>query len=137
MLLSKMASRTGQTSGSQAVALAFTLAPLVLVPFAAASGTLQLDLSGVTWLIALYMGLVPTALAYFLIQMALRAASATTAAIIILLEAAVAAFLAWVLLGEQISALTMGGAGLLGVSVWLLARPARPVPVRVGQEVVA
>ncbi len=136
MLLSKLASRTGQTSGSQAVALAFSLAPLVLVPFAAASGTLQLALGGTTWLIALYMGLVPTALAYFLIQLALRSASATTAAIIILLEAVVAALLAWVVLGEQITPLTMGGAGLLGVSVWLLAQQSRPVPRPVGQEVV-
>ncbi len=136
MLLSKLATRTAHVTGSQAVALAFTLAPLVLVPFAAASGTLQLDLAGETWLIALYMGLVPTALAYFLIQQALRSASATTAAIIILLEAVVAAVLAWVLLGEQISLVTIGGAGLLGVSVWLLAQPPRPARISVSKEVV-
>ncbi len=136
MLLSKLATRTVHAIGSQAVALAFTLAPLVLVPFAALTGTLQLALSGTTWLIALYMGLVPTALAYFLIQQALRSASATTAAIIILLEAVVAAVLAWVLLGEQISFGTIGGAGLLGVSVWLLAQPPRPARILVSKEVV-
>jgi DME family drug/metabolite transporter len=127
LLLSKLATRPSRVPGSQATALAFTLAAVLLLPVAALSGTLRLDLSFVTWLIALYMGLVPTALAYFLIQRALRAASATTASTVILLESAVAAFLAWALLGEPISLLTIGGAGLLGVSVWLLARPRRPV----------
>ena len=132
LLLSKLATRPGGASGSQAVALAFTLAAVLLLPVAALSGTLRLDLSVTTWLIAGYMGLVPTALAYFLIQLALRTASATTASIVILLESAVAGFLAWLLLGEQIGALTIGGAGLLGVSVWLLARRQAPASARPG-----
>ncbi len=126
LLLSKVATRPSRVPGTQATALAFTLAAVLLLPVAAWSGNLRLDLSPVTWLIALYMGLVPTALAYFLIQLALRAASATTASTVILLESAVAAFLAWALLGEPISLLMIGGAGLLGVSVWLLAHPRRP-----------
>jgi DME family drug/metabolite transporter len=135
LLLSKLATRPGGASGTQAVALAFTLAAVLLLPVAALSGTLRLDLAPVTWGIAAYMGLVPTALAYFLIQSALRAASATTASIVILLESAVAGFLAWGLLGEQIGALTVGGAALLGVSVWLLARQQRPpVPVPSGVD---
>lgn len=73
------------------------------------------------WLIILYLGLVPTALAYWLFQVGLRHVSATTASIVTMLESVVAAVLAWLLFGETLSLLGLAGAGLLLLSIALLA----------------
>lgn len=125
MLLSKIASRRTDSNSLQAVALSFSFAALMLLPLVTVSGSWQLNLSWQVWLIAVYMGLVPTALAYYLIQLALQHTSATSAAIVTLLEPAVAALLAWGLLGENISWLTLLGMVLLIGSVLLLSRNRR------------
>ncbi len=127
MLLSKVASKRADTGGIQGVALAFTFGTLVLLPLVSLSGSWQLELNWQVWAIAIYMGLVPTGLAYYLIQVALRHTSATNASIVTLLEPAVAALLAWWWLGENITLLTIAGMGLLVGSVLLLSqtRPSR------------
>jgi DME family drug/metabolite transporter len=121
-ILTKLATRHTQAGTSQTVALAFTMGALMLLPIAFFTGNLRLDLALGVWLIAAYMGLVPTGLAYVVFMNALRYASATAASIVTLLEPAVAAVLAWLLLGESISLLTVSGAVLLLFSVWLLSR---------------
>ncbi len=73
------------------------------------------------WLLVLYLGLVPTALAYWLFQTGLRSVSATAASIISMLDPLVAALLAWALFGERLAAAGLAGAGLLLVSIFLLS----------------
>jgi DME family drug/metabolite transporter len=122
MLLSKVASQRSDGSNLQSLALAFSFGTVLLVPLLSLSGSWQIELNWPVWLLAVYMGLVPTALAYLFIQLALRRTSATSAAIVTLLEPAVAAVLAWLLLGEAITWLTLAGMALLALSVLLLSR---------------
>jgi len=121
-ICSKLATQHTQATSSQTVALAFTIGALILLPLAAVSGNLKLELAPGVWLIAAYMGLVPTGLAYVIFQNALKTASATAASIVTLLEPAVAALLSWLLLAESVSLLTVIGAVMLVGSVWLLSR---------------
>ncbi len=72
-------------------------------------------------LLIVYLGLVPTALAYWLFQTGLRSVSATTASILSMLDPLVAAVLAWLLFGERLAALSLVGAGLLLLSIYMLS----------------
>src|SRR5262249_1948386 len=73
------------------------------------------------WLLIAYLGVVPTALAYWLFQAGLRHVSATAASIISMLDPVVAAVLAWVLFGERLAASGIAGAALLILSVGVLS----------------
>jgi DME family drug/metabolite transporter len=73
------------------------------------------------WLLVLYLGLVPTAFAYWMFQKGLRSVSATAASIVSMLDPVVAALLAWVLFGETLSASGIAGTGLLLTSIFLLS----------------
>ncbi len=73
------------------------------------------------WLLVLYLGLVPTALAYWLFQTGLRSISATAASIVSMLDPLVAALLAWILFGETLALTGIAGAGLLVLSIFLLS----------------
>jgi DME family drug/metabolite transporter len=73
------------------------------------------------WLLVLYLGLVPTAFAYWLFQKGLRSVSATAASIVGMLDPVVAALLAWMLFGETLSVNGVAGAGLLLLSIFLLS----------------
>lgn len=73
------------------------------------------------WLLVLYLGLVPTALAYWLFQTGLRSISATAASIVSMLDPLVAALLAWILFGETLALTGIAGAGLLILSIFLLS----------------
>ncbi|MFV9504819.1 MAG: DMT family transporter [Oscillochloridaceae bacterium umkhey_bin13] len=103
----------------QPIALSFTLAALLLLPPALATG-LVLSYPPEGWLLLLYLGLVPTALAYGLYLRGLRTVPATVAATLSLLEPLGSALLAVLLLGEQISGLGLVGGGLLLASMGLL-----------------
>lgn len=73
------------------------------------------------WLLVVYLGLVPTAVAYLLFQMGLRSVAATAASILAMLEPLVAALLAWGLFGETLGATGVAGAALMLMSVSLLS----------------
>lgn len=73
------------------------------------------------WGLIVYLGLVPTALAYWLFQTGLRSVSATTASILSMLDPLVAAGLAWALFDERLAPLSIVGAVLLLLSILLLA----------------
>lgn len=73
------------------------------------------------WGLIVYLALVPTALAYGLLQMGLRSVSATAASVLSMLDPLVAALLAWALFGERLAPLSLVGAALLFVSILLLA----------------
>lgn len=81
------------------------------------------------WLLLLYMGCIPTALAYLLFQAGMRSIPATLTSILTLCEPLTAAILAWILFGERLNLLGMLGALLLLGTILLLAR-AEATPLR-------
>jgi DME family drug/metabolite transporter len=108
-----------------AVGLSFTAGGLVLVPFATATTGLAFtpDVPAVALLAALGVG--PTAVAYTLYFRGLRTASASTAAMLALLEPLTGALLAAVVLGDRLGPAGTAGAGLLAAAVVIAARRAR------------
>lgn len=104
----------------QVTALTFGVGTFVLVLINLASGMVTVHtMQG--WLLLLYLGLVPTAFAYWIFQMGLRSVSATVASIVSMLDPLVAALLAWGLLGETLATTGIVGAGLLILSIFLLS----------------
>ena len=101
---------------------------LTLLPAAAVAG-LGFPVDGRSATALLYLGIVPTVLAYALFFGGLRTTSAEVAAVLTLLEPLVATLLAVVLLGETLTALGWLGAVLLlaAVAVLLARRPETPV----------
>ena len=101
---------------------------LTLLPAAAVAG-LGFPVDGRSATALLYLGIVPTVLAYALFFGGLRTTSAEVAAVLTLLEPLVATLLAVVLLGETLTALGWLGAVLLlaAVGVLLARRPETPV----------
>lgn len=104
----------------QVTAVSFSAGTFVLVAINLASGIVAVHtVQG--WLLVVYLGLVPTALAYWLFQMGLRSVSATAASIVSMLDPLVAALLAWGLYGETLAAAGVVGAALLILSIVLLS----------------
>ncbi len=104
----------------QVTAITFGVGALVLVPVNLLSGVVVVH-TAQGWLLLAYLGLVPTALAYWLFQMGLRSVSATAASIVSMLDPLVAALLAWALFGETLPVTGVAGAGLLMLSIFLLS----------------
>lgn len=77
--------------------------------------------SGAGWGLVLYMGLIPTALAYVLFLWGMRRATAAGAAVVTMLEPLTAALLAWALFGERLGPWGLVGGGLLLGAVTVLA----------------
>lgn len=75
-----------------------------------------------SWLLLLYLGVIPTALAYLLFQAGMRSTPATLTSILTLAEPLTAAILAWILFGERLTLLGIIGALLLLGTILLLAR---------------
>jgi DME family drug/metabolite transporter len=112
--------------------LAVNYHPLQITAASFAAGTVALVVINVAigieathttlgWLLLLYLGLVPTALAYWLLQMGLRSVSATAASIVNMVDPLVAALLAWALFGETLAITGIGGAALLILSIFMLS----------------
>ncbi|MEU1725532.1 EamA family transporter [Nonomuraea sp. NPDC005692] len=98
----------------------FAVGAACLAPFALPAGVLpELSVSSVALLV--YLGAVPTALAYGLFFRALTALPATTVSIISLGEAAGAALIGVLLFGERLTPLAWGGCALLLAAVAVLA----------------
>ncbi len=108
--------------------IAFAAGALALAPAAMLTG-LVVDYPPVGWTLLLYLGLVPSALAYGLFLTGMRSTPATTASVLTLLEPLTATTLATVLFGERLGALgLLGGALLLGaiLVLALAGSPKRP-----------
>jgi DME family drug/metabolite transporter len=103
------------------LAVAFPAGAVVFAPIALGRGV-SLDQPLVGWLLVLYLGIVPSALAYAMYQRGLRHLPASTATILTLAEPLTAAVLAWALFAEALSPLALAGAALLLVSIVLLSR---------------
>lgn len=104
----------------QVTSLSFTVGTIVLLLINLGTG-LVIAQTAEGWLLLLYLGLVPTALAYCLFQMGLRSVSATAASILSIIDPLVAALLAWGLFGETLAATGIIGAALLILSIFLLS----------------
>ncbi|NED98500.1 EamA family transporter [Phytoactinopolyspora alkaliphila] len=103
------------------IGLAFVLGGLVILPAAAAAGRVAVELDVETVTLLLYLGLVPTALAYVLYFRGLRSVVPGSAALISLLEPLAAASLAALFLHERLGASQMLGALLIGVAITAVA----------------
>lgn len=110
------------------VGLSFPLAAAVLSPVAL-EPTLSPPSTGTEWGLLLYLGIIPTALAYILYILGLQMTTATTASIVTLLEPLTATALGFLLFRERLGALGYTGAGLLLVALALTVwSPLTPDP---------
>lgn len=108
----------------QPILLAFSLGALLLLPVAWSAG-FGSGYGPAGWGLLLYLGLMPTALAYGLYLRGMRSVNATTAAILTLLEPLGSATLAVLFLNERLApAGLIGAALLLGSMALLFVRPA-------------
>ncbi|MCS6911058.1 MAG: DMT family transporter, partial [Anaerolineales bacterium] len=106
----------------QTITLGFAVSAGLLLPFALANG-LVTDFPAAGWGLLIYLGVVPTALAYWLYVEGLKHTPATTSSIIALLEPLFASALAAVFFGERLEpAGWLGAALLLGALVVLLGK---------------
>ncbi len=122
--------KSGGAPPASLAALSFTTAAVLLTPFALVNG-LRLPTNAPAWLAVLYLGLVPTALAYALYLFGLRSVPATIASIGTLVEPLTASLLAALFLHERLTPGGLVGAALLLSSLAILSfsdRLTRPAP---------
>ena len=103
------------------IVVAFSFGAVLLLPFALAGG-LEVRYPPAGWLLLLYLGLVPTALAYGLFLRGLQRTPATVASVIGLIEPLTSTLLAIWLFGERIQPAGLAGAGLLIGALFVLPR---------------
>ena len=103
----------------QSLTIGLGAGAMILLPFAIANGFV-INYPVVGWVLLLYLGLVPTVLAYVLFLSGMRYTTATVASITTLLEPMTSTLLAWLFFKEQLSLLgLLGGILLLGAIVLL------------------
>ncbi len=110
---------------AQITLMAFSAAALGLLPIGLATGQ-ALGFEPEGWARLVYMGLVPTALAYWLFARGLRTTPATTASLLTLIEPFTATLLAALLFQEPLTANLLAGSTLLITAVVVLVRRAPP-----------
>jgi DME family drug/metabolite transporter len=104
----------------QLAALTFGVAALVLSPTLAGQPEVGASVAG-GWPLLLYLGLVPTALAYVLFNSGLRHTTATAASIVTLLEPFTATLLGVLLFDERLGVIGAVGAAILLAAIVTLA----------------
>ena len=118
-VISRTLSRQSHPLQTAAFGFAFGALILFVLAFSSSAGLVtSYPLMGWVWLV--YLGLVPTALAYSLFLSGMRSTPATIASIFTLVEPLMAAVLAWIIFGERLSALGFVGAGLLVCAMLIL-----------------
>ena len=115
-------------SPEQTMARAFSLAALLLAPILATAGWSSALFTSEGVLLALYLGAIPTALAYVLFARGLRRLTPGETATLTLAEPVTAAALGAVVLGERPGALAVAGASLVLVGLIALSLPGRRRP---------
>lgn len=111
----------GSYTPVHSLALSFSFATVLLLPFALLTG-LDVSYDWRGWSLLLYLGIVTTGIGYILFMQGLQRVSATVGSVITLLEPLVASLLAALLLRETITWLMGVGALLLIVAVLLLSQ---------------
>ncbi|WP_310715361.1 DMT family transporter [Streptomyces lydicus] len=121
-LITRRLGRGGDSDPYASTSSAFAVAALCLLPLAAVEGLWPQahDLGRSLWLMG-YIAAVPTALAYGLYFAGLTAVRAATASVVSLIEPVSAAVIAVLFLGEQLTAATAAGTGVLLTAVAALA----------------
>lgn len=109
----------------QSLTIGFGTGAIILLPFALLNGfVLSYPAGG--WVLLLYLGLVPTVLAYVLFLSGIRHTTATAASITTLLEPLTSTLLAWLFFKEQLGVFgLLGGMLLLGAIVLLFRNASR------------
>jgi DME family drug/metabolite transporter len=102
-------------------AATFTLAALLITPVLLAEPSVRGPLAE-AWPLLVYLGVVPTALAYILFTAGLRRVPATTAGMVSLLEPLTATVLGVMVFGESLGVVGMAGATLLLAALLRLTR---------------
>jgi DME family drug/metabolite transporter len=110
------------------MARTFGAGALMLLPVLVATRFEAVDSTGGV-LTALYLGAVPTALAYVLFARGLRRLETAEVATITLAEPVTAAALGTIVLGQQLSPVAIAGAALVMAGLVALARRSRPAPL--------
>lgn len=111
----------GTRLGAERLTIAtFSGAAVLLVPLAAVTTGIGIEGDMVVLGALVYLGVVPTAVAYRLFFTGLPAIRATHAAVLVLLEPLVATGLAWLLLGERLGLSGWAGATLMVIAVVLV-----------------
>ncbi|MBJ6749213.1 DMT family transporter [Geomonas anaerohicana] len=103
----------------QSLAISFSLGAAMLFAFAHSRGIVT-TYTPQAWMLLVYLGTIPTALAYVLFFNGMRSTSATAASISTLVEPMVATLLAWFLFGERCTPVGFLGIALLAGSLLLL-----------------
>ena len=106
----------------QVMAVTSTLTAVILLPVALASGEPMLPTSAYGWGILLGLALISHAAGQGLIAYALAHLPAAFSSVGLLLQPVVAAFFAWVLLGEPVVALQIAGGVVVLAAIWLARR---------------
>lgn len=91
----------------------WSVASLALLALALVAGTPLFNFSARTWLVFLALAVVPTLGGHGLVNRSLRSLSAPTVGLFLLGEPVGATLLAWLLLGEQPGAWTLGGGAVV------------------------
>lgn len=105
-------------------AVSFGVGALALFPLAAAN-VFSVQYTDITWSLLVYVGLVPTAVAYTLFFLGMRGVKASTASILTMLEPLTATVLAWLVFGERLASSGLVGAVLLLIAIVFLYRGER------------
>ncbi len=105
----------------QVNAFAISFGTLLLIPFSSPT-ELTAAFTVSTWWILLYLGLVTTALAYWLLVVGVRSVSATTASVLTLADPLVATLLAILFRGERLDEAGVMGAVLLVAAFLVISR---------------
>lgn len=103
----------------QSIAVSFSFGALILLVIALSQG-IVLDYTPIGWSLLIYLGIIPTALAYVLFITGMRSTTATVASISTLLEPLIATILAWLIFGERFSPMGFAGVALLSGSLLIL-----------------
>jgi drug/metabolite transporter, DME family len=119
---------TAGESPERVMAGAFGAGAVLLLPVLVLAGDGLVTPGGIA--LALYLGAVPTALAYLLYARGLRRVSAGEAATLTLAEPLTAALLGAAVLGERPGAVGVAGAALVLAGVLALVVPRRSAPAR-------
>lgn len=116
-------SLAGRQPPLRPLAIAFGVGAVAFTPVGLQSD-ITLDIPAQSWLVLLYLALVPSILAYWLFQTALKDVPASTASVITLTEPLVASVLAWMLFSERLGPVGWIGAVLLMGAIALLSTEA-------------
>jgi drug/metabolite transporter (DMT)-like permease len=104
-------------STASIMAVSGTVTALILLPIAIASGERFLPVSGHGWMLLICLALISQVAGQSLIAYAMAHLPGTFASVGLLLQPLIAATLAWLILGETLTAVAIGGAVLILIGI--------------------